>query len=80
MGAVNLIKIFDKNMHPIPGGNNTLQRISISVHKFGSALENSISDNMPYRVVIDETPLKIGDMNFWFWFVIDQKDCLLYDK
>ncbi|MBC7129444.1 MAG: IS6 family transposase [Thermoplasmatales archaeon] len=41
------------------------------LHKFGGVLENSIADKMPYCVVIDETSLQIGDMNFWFWFVIE---------
>ncbi|MBC7129133.1 MAG: hypothetical protein H5T45_05320 [Thermoplasmatales archaeon] len=36
-----------------------------------SVLKNSISDKMPHCVVIDETSLQIGDMNFWFWFVIE---------
>ena len=43
------------------------------LQKFGSILENKIADNMPDVVVIDETSLQIGDMNFWFWFVIDSE-------
>ena len=36
------------------------------LQKFGSILENKIADKMPNIVVIDETSLQIGDMNFWF--------------
>jgi len=35
------------------------------LQKFGSILENKIADKMPDVVVIDETSLQIGDMNFW---------------
>jgi len=44
------------------------------LQKFGGMLENKIADKMPDIVVIDETSLKIGDMNFWFWFVIDPEN------
>ena len=40
------------------------------LQKFGNILEGHIADKMPDVVIIDETSLKIGDMNFWFWFVI----------
>jgi len=44
------------------------------LQKFESILENKIADKMPDIVVIDETSLQIGDMNFWFWFVIDPEN------
>jgi len=43
------------------------------VHKFGDILRDCYSDRLPEVVVIDETPLKVGDMHLWFWFVIDPK-------
>ncbi|MBC7128107.1 MAG: DDE-type integrase/transposase/recombinase [Thermoplasmatales archaeon] len=41
------------------------------VAQIWGVLKNSIADKMPHCVVIDETSLQIGDMNFWFWFVIE---------
>ena len=34
-------------------------------------MKESIADEMPDVVIIDETSFKIGDMKFWFWFVLD---------
>lgn len=44
------------------------------LHKFGRILKDCIADEMPDVVVIDETMLKIGDMKFWFWFVLDPEN------
>jgi len=44
------------------------------LHKFGRILKECIADEMPDVVVIDETMLKIGDMKFWFWFVLDPEN------
>jgi len=41
------------------------------VTRIWSILENKIADKMPNIVVIDQTSIQIGNMNFWFWFVID---------
>ena len=41
------------------------------LQKFGGVVKECIADKMPDIVVIDETMLQIGDMRFWFWFVIE---------
>ena len=43
------------------------------VHKFGDTLRDKYSDRLPEIVVIDETAIKVGNANLWFWFVIDPK-------
>ena len=44
------------------------------LQKFGGVVKECIADKMPNIVVIDETMLQIGDMKFWFWFVLDPEN------
>jgi transposase-like protein len=41
------------------------------IQKFSILIGDKIADDLPEIIIVDETCLRVKDMNLWFWYAID---------